>query len=100
MDVVVTRPMHDQQIALQLARKRDRRALLPFLRMVIRQSAVSLLVNRVVVMKIWNRRDSHSRRINVAVTEHRIERRRAAATPTPDPDARRIDERPLRDRPS
>src|ERR1044071_3872996 len=98
MDVVVARPVHDQQIALQLARKRDRRALFIFLRMVLWQPAVSLLVNRVVVMNVRHGRDGYASCINIGIAEHRIECRRTAAAPTPDRDPSRIDERPLRDR--
>src|SRR5262245_26253134 len=97
MDVVIARSMHDQQIALQSARERDRRALFPFLRMIFRQTTVSLLVDRVVVMKVGHGRYRESGRINVRIAKHRIECRRAAAAPTPDSDTRRIDERPLRD---
>src|ERR1043165_6365414 len=98
MDVVVARPVHDHQIALQLARKRDRRALFVLLGMVLRQPTVTLLVNRVVVTNVRYGRDGQARCIYIWIPEHRVQRRRAAAAPTPDTDPSRIDERPLRNR--
>src|SRR6185503_9078826 len=48
-------------------------------------------------MKVCNGRHSHAGRINLRVAKHRIQRRRTATTPAPDPDATRIDEGPLCD---
>src|SRR5215211_2717067 len=92
--------MDNHEIALQLPRKSDRRTLFPLLRMVLGQPTVPLLVNRVVIMKIRDRRNRHAGSVSIRIAKQRIQCRRATATPTPNSDARWIDEGPLRNRTS
>src|SRR6185369_14672837 len=49
-------------------------------------------------MKVGNGRHRHAGRINIRVAKHRVQRRRTAATPSPDSDPAWIYERPLCDR--
>src|SRR5690242_13692063 len=64
--------------------------------MILRQTTVTFLVDRVVKTNVGNRRNRNTRLVNIRIAKHRVERGRAAATPTPNPDAGRIDKWPLR----
>src|SRR5262245_59250342 len=67
--------------------------------MVLRQSAISLLVNCIVVADIRHRGYRHRHAIKIRVAKNRIEARGTSTAPSPDADAGRIDEWPFDDRP-
>src|SRR6266568_4204687 len=89
--------MDYQQLPAQLSRKSDRRALPVFISMILRQSAISLLIDRVVIAKVRNGRHRFARAVEIRITEHRVQSRRATTTPTPDSYARGIDKGPFDD---
>src|SRR5215475_3338781 len=54
--VVVTGTVNHEELSLQLRRKSYRRALSVLIRMILRQPAISLLIDRVVVPDVGHRR--------------------------------------------
>src|SRR6266567_5855186 len=99
MNVVVTGAMDHEQLALQLAGKGYWRALLVFIRMILRQPAITLLVDCVVITNVGNRRDRHRHAIEIWIAKDRIKTGRTSAAPTPNTDARRVNEWPFADGP-
>src|SRR5688572_8797647 len=73
VDIVVACAMDYEQLTLELAGKRDWRALLILVRVILRQPAVTLLIDRIVETKIGHRRYRHSYLIDIRVTKHRIQ---------------------------
>src|SRR5215475_6648835 len=63
--------------------------------MVLRQAAITLLVDRIVVADVRHRGDSHRHAVKIRVTENRIEARGTSAAPSPDADTARINEWPF-----
>jgi len=99
MHVVVAGAMNNKQFSLQLPGEGDRRALPVLLRMILRQAAVTFLVDRVVVAQVGHRRDRHPHLIKVRIAKHCVESRCPSAAPAPHTNPRRIDERPRPDDP-
>src|ERR1700678_1227988 len=60
MDVVIPRAVDDQELALELPGERDGRTLPVLIRMILWQPAIPLLIDRVVVAHIGDRRDRHA----------------------------------------
>src|SRR3954465_2101692 len=95
MDVVIARALNDQELCLQLSCKCPRRTLFVFVRVVLRQSTIALLINRVVITYVRDRCDSNSNAIEIRIAEHRVQGRRAAPAPSPYSYPRWIYKRPL-----
>src|SRR6266567_5986969 len=89
--------MDYQQLPAQLSRKSYRLAFLIFISMILRQSAISLLIDRVVIAKVRNGRHRFARAVEIRITEHRVQSRGAAAAPSPNSDPRRVNKRPFDD---
>ena len=95
MHIIVAGAMHDEQFAPQPFGEVDRRSAAVALRILVRQSHVSFLIDDVIELLIGHRRDGHSRTKQVRGPEHQIQRVRPAAAPAPDAHPGQIDIGPL-----
>src|SRR6185369_3649198 len=95
MNVVISGSMDHHQLTLQILCECHGRTLRPLIGVILRQAAVSLLVNRVVIPDIRNRRHRQPNLIDIWITKHRIQRRRSPTAPTPDTYSARIHKRPF-----
>ena len=93
--VVVRRAVDDQQVALELIREGDGRAVPVALGVVLRQAHVALLVDRVVEALVADGGDGHGRVIELGIAEDGVEAHRSAAAPAPDADPLRVRPGPL-----
>src|SRR5262245_15913036 len=99
MNVIVARAVDYQQLPFQLSGEGDRRAFFIFFRVILRQAAIALLIDRIVITNIGDRRHGHRRLVKIGIAEDRVQAGRPSTAPAPDADARSVDERPLDDGP-
>src|ERR1043166_1345074 len=97
VNIIIARSVHDQKLAGEARSMRHGRAAAVVLFVVLWQSHVSLLINRVIEMLVGYRRDRHSHLVNVRIAKHLVESHRAAAAPAPDRNPFRIYKGPALD---
>src|SRR5436309_15669275 len=83
VNIIIARSVDNQELACQTSRVRHRRAGAIVCFVVLRQTHVTLLIDRVIEVLVGNRRHRHSDLINVRIMEYLVEGHITTAYSTP-----------------